>query len=294
MAVKIVMMFNRADSAGWSETYYSNASGTTAAIAGFSPVMSARQSLLAAYCYLYATRYTLVTTPLPARRSQLILQTNPAITSTGGGGAGAFNADVGTVGALTSLTNQLQQSEPRLIRGMPDSWMLWDIPTQRMSVLPIALGPLYGFIQTLTSGTSNLGWIPRGTAGGTGTQTSPITAVAQTAGGPLVVTYTGGASFNPLTNGTIILGGFKGKAASLNGQYGYHQWASPATGTINISKTFPSAAPGAYLGTGGTVRIATNTFVAYTAVSSSVFALVRTRNIGSPFGRTRGRRPKAA
>lgn len=293
MPTKIVVQFNRTDEAGWSEVYFNQSPDLDAATAFFQPVLLARRALLASYAYVYAIRYSQVTTP-PSRVSRLIVSDSPAILPSGQVALGNLNPDVGSVGALGSFINATGGHERRLIRGVPDGLVEWSGSKQRMALSPFLTQGLDTFTQALTATSAGMGWIPRGSAGAVGTKTNPITATVQLTDTQLSLTYTGTDRFVPLTDGTLILGGFRGAAAALNGSYGYHQWSNPTLGTVLISRAFPSNAALAYQGTGATVRVALGTLQRYLQTTAWQGGLVRTRNIGGPFGRTRGRRRRVA
>lgn len=290
MPTKIVVCFNRADEAGWSETYYYNQTSISGAIAGFAPVLAARRQLLSSYCYVYAVRYTLTGTP-PTRQSRLVISQAPAINPTGTGtGAGNLDPDSGTVGALCKFFTASGQSENRLVRGLPDQFNSWSASVYRMQMTTAAEQLLDSFAVVLTAQANGMGWLPRGNLTPGQQKATAISTVTQIAPTQVGITLKAPATLDPLVDGSIILSGFRGVSAPLNGQYGYHQWIAPTTTSIVLNKVVSEAAVQGYGGTGAYMRTALNLFANYLPSTSANSALVRSRNIGNPFGRTRGRR----
>lgn len=286
MPVRVTVLFNRTDSAGWSESYYSSQADVGGAIRAFQPVLKARQGLLASYCYVFAVRYTVL---FVRGQSQLVIATTPSIGPSGAGGLNALNPDDGVVGALGTFTGG-GRTERRLIRGLPDDSMEWSVPLGRMSFSVTSVGPLVNFATVLTSAGAGMGWLQRSVINGAGTNTQPISAVAAQDNGNALITIASNTPYDPTAGTAMVLSGFRGPAAVLNGPYGFHQYSKVATTQLNVTHQISAGEVAAYPGQGAFIRQGNYTFVPYTPTTTGAFSLVRSRKIGRPFGSTHGRR----
>lgn len=292
MPVRCTVLFNRADESGWSESYYCNKTTINDAISTFAPVLAARQTLLANECWVFGVRYTTYTA---LRESRLIVSQNPTIGGSGSGGTlNSQSPDIGTAGALGTFINSNNRKETRLIRGIPDQALNWNAATHRMGFNATLTGALNNFATVLTATANSMGWLQSAPLNGAGTHTLQVQGLVSTAGGLLQAKVTSTAGYDPLTSGTIVLSGFRGQSAVANGQYGPLAWSVQDSTHLQFSRQITEAQALAYSGQGGYVRWAAKGFAPYVASDANTWTFVRSRNIGRPFGTTRGRRRRVA
>lgn len=289
--MRCTILFNRTDVAGWSESYYTDATTIEGAIANFAPVLTARRACLSAYCYVYGVRYTSSTV---ARQSRLILNSSPQITPSGAGTPNNFDPDIGVAGALGTFVNTAGRSSEHICRGLPDSPVEWSAPLNRMQMNAGILGPLNNFANALTSQNNHMGWFSRSTLLAGGSKSTPIKVLTTNAQGYVRLGVDSSAGFNPVTDGAIIVSGFKGPLGGLNGTYSALAWSVASPTNIGITKILADPLTLLYSGQGGFLRVQAPTFNAYTPLTAWPGSLVRSHRIGRPFGATRGRRRKAA
>lgn len=289
--MRCTILFNRTDVAGWSESYYTSATEIDAAIAGFAPILAARRACLSSYCYVYGVRYTSNTA---ARTSRLIINNSPQITPSGPGTPNNFDPDIGVAGALATFTNSVGRSSEHICRGLPDSSVEWNAGLNRMQMNSGVLGPLNNFASVLTAQANNAGWFSRSTLLQDQTKSTPISVLTTNSQGYVRLGVASTATFNPVTDGAIIVSGFKGQLGGLNGTYSALAWSVASPTTIGITKILADPLTLIYSGQGGFLRLQKPTFHSYAPVTAWPGSLVRSHRIGRPFGATRGRRRKAA
>lgn len=288
---RVTVNFNRADEAGWSESYFTSLSGLPTVAVAFAPIIAARRQLLSSQCWVYSIRYS---APPPVRASVLSISTNPQIvTTTNTSSPNGSQPDTGQVGVLISLLANIGggniRGESRILRGLADNSVAWSSPINRMAPFGMTT-QLNAFSNALTT-TGSWGWAYRSPGGVAGAKSVPVIAIAAALPGQVVVTM-GSQPFAFPGDGSLILSGFRGLAAIVNGTYGTAQWAIPSSpvNTIILKRDASTTQTDAYSGTGGWIRAANYTFTPYLLAPTAAATLIRTRNIGNPFGRTRGRR----
>lgn len=285
---RITLMMNRADEAGWSETYtLDGPSSIQAAESAALRLCTQRNKGLAQYIAIFGFRCSLL--PTSGRRSKPTLLPNFVGGAASGNPANVLPPDVGTVGAQSTLEGQNFGFERRLFRGLPDAWVEWNTQPLQMVLLPAGQLQLNSIVNYLCSGQDSWGWMSRPSA-----VDNANTAAVDTIAQPIPQTFTlhaPGSSILTAPTGPIIVAGFRAPNSVLNGTYGQGQYSvNVANAIITIRKVVSELSVTGYSGQGGTVRPADYAFTAYQPVTTADWDLVRTRRIGSPFGRTRGRR----